>query len=488
MLPQSYDFAFTQAAIGMALISLDGTVLKVNPALYDLLGSNPHESNSSSPPYSFIENNIIVKIIQHGQHLQSGNENSTHHWFELDYNHPTGLKITLDIHVSMILDVNKVPLHYFAQFENKTMMKHMEEQLHSTKSIIHEKEDFLEQMLEVLPLAVLITKHGIIKYANPAGLRLIYAESLDEVLGTSTNDIVDTLSHSTLSERRKKYYSNKTLGSVRYLIRCLNGQQKYVEGFSLQITYKGEAGFIGIFRDISEQEAEKERIMQSEKLSTAGQLAAGIAHEIRNPLTAINGFMKLLRSSKTKADQYISIIESELKRIEFIVDELLVLSKPQRNHTSVPLDLISLLDQVITLMNGQAALRNIQIVTHYPDRQFILIMGVANQLKQVFINLLKNALEAMNHGGNIHIYLQINNDEVQISVQDQGYGMTKDQIKELGKPFYTTKDTGTGLGFMITQNIIHNHGGAITVDSILEEGTTFTVSLPKIMIADRADL
>ncbi|WP_454191746.1 ATP-binding protein [Paenibacillus sp. Marseille-Q7038] len=94
----------------------------------------------------------------------------------------------------------------------------------------------------------------------------------------------------------------------------------------------------------------------------------------------------------------------------------------------------------------------------------------------------------MNHGGTIHVYLQINDNVVQISVQDQGYGMTKDQIKALGEPFYTTKDTGTGLGFMITQNIIHNHGGEITVDSIPEQGTTFTVSLPKLMIADRADL
>ncbi|MBD7968130.1 ATP-binding protein [Paenibacillus gallinarum] len=486
MLPQSYDFAFTQAAIGMALISLEGTILNANPALYDLLGYTPPEISSS--PLHFIEDDIIIKIIQVGRSLQSDHRNTNSQPFEQEYNHPLGQKISLHIHVSMVLDNNKVPLHYLAQFENSTKIKYIEKQLQEVKSALHENENFLQQMLEELSLTVLITKHGIIKYVNPAGLQLIYADSLDEVLGKSTDQFVDTSSHNTLLERREKYHNNKELGSVHYLIRCLNGHKKYVEGFSLQITFKGQDAVIGIFKDITKQEAEKERTMQSEKLSTAGQLAAGIAHEIRNPLTAINGFMKLLRSSKDKSDQYITIIESELKRIEFIVNELLVLSKPQRNHTSTPLNVISLLDQVIILMNGQASLRNIQILTQYPDKQFVIIMGVANQLKQVFINLLKNALEAMNHGGTIHVYLQIKDNEVQISVQDQGYGMTEDQIKALGEPFYTTKDTGTGLGFMITQNIIHNHGGVITVDSIPEQGTTFTVSLPQIVIADRADL
>ncbi|WP_236570442.1 ATP-binding protein [Paenibacillus sp. An7] len=487
MRPQSYDFAFTQAAIGMALISLDGTILNANPALYDLLGYTQPDIISSLP-LPFMEDDMIIHIIQVGQSLPLDLRTPSHTRYEQEYVHPSGQKVALHIHVSMVLDNNQVPIYYLAQFENITKIKDIEEQLQVAKTALHDNENFLQQMLEELSLPVLITKHGIIKYVNPAGLQLIYAESLDDVLGKSADLFVDTSSHSTLFERREKYYSTNELGSVRYLIRCLNGYKKYVEGFSLQITFKGQDAVIGIFKDITKQEAEKERTMQSEKLSTAGQLAAGIAHEIRNPLTAINGFMKLLRSSKEdKSDQYISIIESELKRIEFIVNELLVLSKPQKNHTSAPLNIMSLIDQVITLMNGQASLKNIEIVTQYPERPFVLIMGVENQLKQVFINLLKNALEAMNHGGMIHVYLQVNDKEVQIHVQDQGYGMTKDQIEALGKPFYTTKDTGTGLGFMITQNIIHNHGGAITVDSILKQGTTFTVSLPMIMISDKED-
>ncbi|WP_211744909.1 PAS domain-containing sensor histidine kinase [Paenibacillus sp. Marseille-Q4541] len=487
MLPyevQSYDFAFTHATIGMALISPGGTILKVNSALYELLGYDPNEVYSSFLPH-FIEE-IIAELVPISELLQCKEINR--HQFEQFYNHPSGTLLSLDISISVILDVNKDPLHYFVQFENKTMLRQMETELHYAESNLHKKEDSFQQLIERLPLSVLITNHGVIKYVNPAGLQLVFAKSLDEVLGMSTNQIVDTSSHSALSERRKKFYNKNADGSVRYLIHCLNGQQKYVEGFSLHVTYQGQPAVVGIFKDISEQKVEEERVMQSEKLSTAGQLAAGIAHEIRNPLTAINGFMKLLRSSDGKNDKYFSIIESELKRIEFIVNELLVLSKPQTTHTSSPLHLIPLLDQVITLMNVQAALKNIEILPKYPEKQIILINGVTNQLKQVFINLFKNAMESMTHGGNIHIHIQTSENEVRISVQDEGCGMTEEEVKTLGSPFYTTKDTGTGLGFIITHNIVHNHGGAISVNSIPQQGTTFTVSLPIISVADEADM
>lgn len=233
----------------------------------------------------------------------------------------------------------------------------METQLQVVKTHLLEKESSFLQLLEELPQPVLITRGGIVLYANSAGLQLIHAESLDQVLGLSTMDIVDYSNYEILSERRKKFNTDRTTGSVCYLINCLNNQQKYVDGITLPIIYEGNEAYIGIFKDISEQVLEDERLIQSEKLSTAGQLAAGIAHEIRNPLTAINGFMKLLRSSERMNDKYISIIESELKRIEFIVNELLVLSKPQTTHISKPVDLLSLLEQVTTLMNGQAALK-----------------------------------------------------------------------------------------------------------------------------------
>lgn len=474
----NYDFIFAQAAIGMAFISFNGTLLKLNSTLYDLLGYDPNEFDSSSPSVR----TLLEQIYENAQLRKSvPSMNIKPYRYEQNYCHPSGHRLFLDISISIIRDANDAPLFYFVQFENKTSARQMEIQLEIAKTNLLEKENSFLKLLEELPQAILITKQGIIQYANPAGLQLIHAESLDQVLGVSTMDIIDHSNYEILTERRRKFYSEKIIDSVCYLINCLNGQQKYVDGVTLPITYEGNGAFIGIFKDISHQMLEDERIIQSEKLSTAGQLAAGIAHEIRNPLTAINGFMKLLRSSERMNNRYFSIIESELKRIEFIVNELLVLSKPQTTHISKPVDLLSLLEQVITLMNGQAALKNINILPVCTDK-YIWIHGENYQLKQVFINLLKNAMEAMNNGGNIHIHILTHESEARISVKDEGSGMTEDQINSLGKPFYTTKETGTGLGFMITQNIIHNHGGSITVESLPQHGTTFTVIIPTIIV------
>lgn len=478
----SFDFAFTHAVIGMALVSFDGTLLKWNSALSALLGYDHSELLTSSSSVR----TLLSQIREIAELEESFSSFNIHpHRYQQDYFKPTGQLLCLEISISIISDTNGAPQYYFIQFENKTIIKQIETQLQEVETNLLEKDDSFLQLLEELPLTVVITINGIVQYANSAGLQLIHAESLDQVLGSSTTSIVDLSNYQILQERRERYHSGNTSGSVCYLINCLNGQQKYVDGFTLPIIFNGSKAFIGIFKDISQQMLEEERLIQSEKLSTAGQLAAGIAHEIRNPLTAINGFMKLLRSSERMNDKYFFIIESELKRIEFIVNELLVLSKPQTTHISKPVDLLSLLEQVTTLMNGQAALRNLKILPVCAD-QSIWIHGEAYQLKQVFINLLKNAMEAMNNGGNIYIHVHTTESESRISVQDEGCGMSEEQIKALGKPFYTTKESGTGLGFMITQNIVHNHGGAITVESIPEQGTTFTVTLPMILEPEEA--
>lgn len=472
----NYDFAFRQAAIGMALIAPDGAFIKVNPALCTLLGYTPDHFTLPDLLLPAIQE-LSRDIVKCGEWLQSMKRDQ--HRIDQHYYHPSGQRLSLDIRISLIRNEAGKPEIYFTQFENRTQMMQMETRLHYTETHLHEREDSFMQLLDGLPLSVLITNHGQIQYANPAGLRLIHADSLEAVIGMSTDVLVDAADHEILAERKQRHYNNRPIGSVRYRIRCLNGQLRHVEGFSLKITYQKKRCVIGIFKDISDQKLEEDRLMQSEKLSTAGQLAAGIAHEIRNPLTAIFGFLKLLRTSSQNNDQYFAIMESELKRIEFIVNELLVLSKPQVSHASKPMDILPLLDQVITLMNGQAALKNIEIVSAFSEPS-IWIAGEANQLKQVFINLLKNAMEAMPEGGIIRIHALSRNNEAFISVQDEGCGMTAEQIQALGKPFFTTKESGTGLGFMITHNIIHNHGGNISVQSALQEGTTFTVTLPVI--------
>lgn len=480
MLPYSnpnHDFAFEQAVIGMAMISLDGSILKVNSALSDLLGYSQQELTAGAPQKDSSIRALLNQVVWNTRATQDQQQSITQ--FEYVYHHPSDRVLYLNVLCSVEQDPEQGPKGYLVQFEDRTLMRQLMKQLERKEQKLNEKENSFLQLLDGLPLSVLITKKGIVHYVNPAGLRLVNAAHPQDVLGISTDVIVDESYHNELSLRRARYTEseNGELGSFNYLIRCLDGQKKMVAGFTLIINYEGEKAAVGIFKDITEQLMEENRVMQSEKLTTAGQLAAGIAHEIRNPLTSINGFVKLLRSAERSNELYFEIIESELKRIELIVNELLVLSKPQSVHVSGPIDVSAIMEQIITLMKVQAALKNIEIIPHYPMAP-VFVQGEVNQLKQVFINLLKNAMEAMNQGGTITLDILHNAQEVQIIVQDEGIGMTQEQIQSLGQPFVTTKDTGTGLGLMITKNIIHNHGGTMNVESMPDHGTTFTIHLP----------
>lgn len=236
--------------------------------------------------------------------------------------------------------------------------------------------------------------------------------------------------------------------------------------------------FIGIYeiaKDITESKMAEEMMRRSDKLSAVGQLAAGVAHEIRNPLTTLKGFVQLLQSDLD--EQHAEIMLTELDRINLIVSEFLILSKPQVTNYEVK-DMKNILYNIISLLETQAIIKNIQLISEF-DLNLPFINCEQNQLKQVFINLLKNALEAMPNGGEITVKAKkINEEMVSILVIDQGIGIEEKKIPNLGEPFYTTKEEGTGLGLMVCFRIIENHGGSMKISSQLNKGTTVEVCLP----------
>lgn len=171
-------------------------------------------------------------------------------------------------------------------------------------------------------------------------------------------------------------------------------------------------------------------------------------------------------------------MKSELVRIESIVSELLMLSKPQIYELAYK-DARQIMADTVNLLETQAILHNVIIEFHAGDKP-LWVMGVENQLKQVFINVLKNAIEAMQNGGGV-VKISMSHDEdgaVNIRIQDQGSGISKEQLSKIGQPFYTTKDKGTGLGLMVTYKIVDNHKGLITAESEIGIGTTFIIRLP----------
>jgi signal transduction histidine kinase len=217
-------------------------------------------------------------------------------------------------------------------------------------------------------------------------------------------------------------------------------------------------------------------LVTSEKLAVVGELAAGMAHEIRNPLTSLKGFLQLLKTTTSGVnDQYYDIMQGELNRIELISSEMLVLGRPQAINFRLHL-LSGILRNLIMLLDTQAIIRNVRIDLY--DEPELQLFCDEHQVKQAFINLIKNAIEAMPNGGQLTITTRAIENAIQIEFTDDGVGIPSEVLQRLGEPFMTTKSDGTGLGLMVTKRIIQNHHGTIQISSEVGTGTHVVVKLP----------
>ncbi|QHW33981.1 PAS domain-containing protein [Paenibacillus rhizovicinus] len=273
----------------------------------------------------------------------------------------------------------------------------------------------------------------------------------------------------------RNIYDTGTEKSAEDMIYHKNGETLPVEfHITPMFNVRTVVGAVINFTDISERKKNESFIRASEKLSLAGQLAAGIAHEIRNPLTSVKGFVQLLQRGIQKPE-YMPIMMSEINRMELIISELLMLAKPQNAHRK-PMDMCELLEHVISLIESQAILNDVQIQIEYEEAP-LFIQCDANQIKQVFINIIKNAIEA-SQGGTIQVRIERAGDAIVASVTDNGCGIPQDMLDQIGQPFFTTKEKGTGLGLTISNKIIASHEGTTAISSVTGIGTTFKISLP----------
>jgi two-component system, NtrC family, sensor histidine kinase HydH len=240
-------------------------------------------------------------------------------------------------------------------------------------------------------------------------------------------------------------------------------------------------GYVLLFKDLSEVRSLRKEIARSQRLASVGRLAAGVSHEIRNPLSSIKGFATYFkeRYHDVPENQQISnLMIQEVDRLNRVVGQLHEFARPI-TISKKPINVRTFLENSLKLIERQTSEANIKIQTRL-DSEIGEILVDPDRINQVFLNLYLNAMESMKNGGDLNVWVLKNEEKegIKIRVQDTGTGINEDDLTHIFDPYFTTKASGTGLGLAIAHNIIEAHDGEIKVDSILGQGTTITILLP----------
>lgn len=420
-------------------IAVDEFLDKVHPDDVEWVNQNAKKSLQSGAPFD-----CVFRIVLHDGSIR--------------YLHGQG---------EVLFDYIGVPLRMIGTSQDITHRKMVELQLQQSK-------ERYQRLVDNSIDAIGIFENGKWVFMNRVGLQMFGATSEHEIVGRNYYDFLHPDHHEECKKRVLAMMAGQPAGITEYKWIKLDGGVFHAE--VLGTPYSERAVQI-IIRDITERKQSEVIMMNAEKLTAVGELAAGIAHEIRNPLTSLKGFTQILREkSEDDSQKYFEIMRSELSRIEAILNELLVLAKPQAMHVK-PMEIGLLLREVVDLLQAQAFINNVLVETCM-EEAVPLVECDPNQLKQVFINIVKNAIEAMPQGGNVVIKLTSVEDGVCIECADSGQGIPIDRLDKMGTPFFSTKENGTGLGFMVSRNIIESRKGNIHIDSKLGQGTAIRIILP----------
>ncbi len=360
-------------------------------------------------------------------------------------------------------------------------------------------ENFNRTIIESLDSGLMtINLSGTINFLNRTAEKILNRDK-DQLKDTSVyalfpkiNEVINELNQKT---------SDSNAGYQRYQTFLTNpeGQEIYL-GFSISPLTGPEGSLIGhtlIFQDITKFKEMEEQMKRYDKMAAIGLLAAGMAHEIRNPLASLSGSIQLLRSElqlDRAQQQLMGIILRESERLNALITDFLLFAQPPQTNKR-PWEIRKVIEETIHLFIHSPCFHEDMRIRQPAPRENIQAMIDPDQMKQVFWNLLMNAAQAMSEGGEIHIRLarqvgiswdtrpsiplqQRGKEWAKISVSDSGKGIPVQEKEKIFEPFFTTKETGTGLGLSIVHKIIENHDGVIKVESEAGKGSTFTIFLP----------
>jgi two-component system sensor kinase FixL len=329
---------------------------------------------------------------------------------------------------------------------------------------------------------VTIDVHHRVVFFNKAAER-IFGFKREEVIGHDLNTIMAPTCSRNHREAVARYLETRIprrIGHDTEIMASRKGGQQFPANISFSVSeVEGKIYFTGIVRDLTETKALQQRIIESERLAALGQVVAEISHEIKNPLMMIGGFASQLcrETGDEKAVAKLNIIVNEVARLENLLSELRDLYLP-RTLDNQEMDITDLLSEVYELVKEECRRKNIRVDLRRSGGG-ATVKGDRAKLEQVLLNLAKNAIEALEGGGNLILTSLRKENEVEISVADDGSGIQEESRERIFSPFFTTKKKGTGLGLSVSKSIVEAHSGSsLTFESQEGKGTIFKVTMP----------
>ncbi|MGJ8639125.1 MAG: sensor histidine kinase [Opitutaceae bacterium] len=335
---------------------------------------------------------------------------------------------------------------------------------------------------------LVIDSDGTVQYANEAASGIIGLKDGDigvTRLWKMVPDLAQSIDHeATFNGKRKAAPVLSREVELNYpehrIVRL------YMVPIDAQVGHDDSGGYVIVISDITEDKVSMEELIESERTSSIVRLAAGVAHELGNPLNSLTIHLQLierklkklgLEEDGKKISESLNVCQGEVKRLDGIITHFLEAVRPQKPELN-ELDLVSLVDEVLRVQEAELRDRNLDVNVEV-DAQLPAILGDRGQIKQVFFNLVKNAMEAMQAGGKLSVVTRKDDDYVYMQFIDTGSGISDEDLSKVFQAYYTTKKEGHGLGMMIVQRIMREHGGHISLESRKDLGTVITLQFPQ---------
>jgi two-component system, LuxR family, sensor kinase FixL len=338
-------------------------------------------------------------------------------------------------------------------------------------------------LASIADAVVTIDEEHRVVYCNRVA-ETMFGYTIGELVGQDVSPLIPEPHHSMHRGYVDQYILTKEGRVIGKSRECV-GRRRNGDVFPVEISYSvsrtaGRLYFTAVIRDISQRKRMEREMRFMEKLADVGKGVANVVHEIRKPLMLIGGFARQVAScpsTESMAKQKLQIIVDEVRRLETLLNGVRLLTRPPGSSEKQSLLVTDLLKETLEFLDPMLGDQNIVVHTEFSHKQ-LYVLGDPDQLKQVFLNLLQNAMDAMNGVGQIRIALRSNGLRAEIEIRDSGPGIPPEMVEKIFDPFFTTKPEGTGLGLAITKNIIQEHGGEIGVRSETGEGTCFLLRLP----------